>query len=57
MLKGRRFERNTLGQGKRTDSVAYSCDEWAMRDLKGFKEEPNIDIEVIKGEYLPTHRI
>lgn len=51
IIKGRRFERNTLGQGARTDSIVYSCDKWAMRDLNKYKKESNLMIEVIKGEY------
>ena len=53
MIDGRRFETNTLGQGNRIDAPAYSCHNWAMEDHDEMKaNHPNLDIEVIQGEYF-----
>ena len=52
IVDNRRFEANTLGQGERFDSMAYSCDDWAMRDKKELEDKhPNIRIEIVRGEY------
>jgi hypothetical protein len=51
IIKGRRFERNTLGQGNRIDSLAYSCKKWANEDLKELRKHSNLSVEVLERDY------
>ena len=52
IINNKRFKTNTIGQGERIDSNAYSCHKWAMRDKKELEEQnPNLSIQVIQGEY------